>query len=113
MSLQVIITGIIGLFATILSGWLSYYFTREKYHTEVNYGIIQNMKESLEFYHKLSDDNCKRLEQVMLRNAELEKEVKKLKDQMLELSVNICMQLSCDRRIKEMSPVARGKNETV
>lgn len=104
MDLQVVITGLIGLFTTVLSGWLSYYFTREKYHTEVDHGMIENMKESLEFYRQLSDDNRKRLEEMMKMNAELEEEVKDLKNKVLELSVNICMQLTCNHRLKETCP---------
>lgn len=38
------------------------------------------MKESLDFYRQLSDDNRSRLEEVLKRNDELEEEVKKLRD---------------------------------
>ena len=40
------------------------------------------MKESLDFYKQLSDDNRSRLEEVLKRNDELENDVKNLRNQM-------------------------------
>ena len=79
MSVDVIITGIIGLITTVLSGWTSWFYTRKKYNSEVDNNLILNMKNSLEFYEKLSNDNKVRLEEVLQRNNELEKELKELK----------------------------------
>ena len=76
MSVDVIITGIIGLITTVLSGWTSWFYTRKKYNSEVDNNLILNMKNSLEFYEKLSNDNKVRLEEVLQRNNELEKELK-------------------------------------
>ena len=63
------------------------------------------MKESLDFYKQLSDDNRARLEEVLARNEELEKrndrleeEVKKLRDQMFTLMNQICLDLTCKIR---------------
>ena len=63
------------------------------------------MKESLDFYRQLSDDNKSRLEEVLRRNDELEQrndrleeEVKKLRDQMFTLMSQICLDLSCKIR---------------
>ena len=56
------------------------------------------MKESLDFYRQLSDDNKSRLEEVLKRNDELEEEVKKLRDQMFTLMSQICLDLSCKIR---------------
>ena len=79
--MDVIITGLIGFISTIVSGWVTWFFTRKKYNAEVDQTLVQNMKESLDFYKKLSDDNRDRLQEVLKRNDELEQEVKKLRDQ--------------------------------
>lgn len=100
MDTGVLITGIIGLCTTVVSGWVSWFFTRRKYYTEVDNNVIANMEKSLEFYKKLSDDNTARLEDVMTRNAALEAEVQDLKDKVFNLTMNICMNLSCANRIK-------------
>lgn len=110
MDADIIITGGIGLITTIVSGWASYIFTRRKYNSEVDSNIIANMKESLDFYEKLSNDNRDRLEEVLRRNVALEKELNELKSQMLTLTMNICMDLTCQNRIREKQ-LTEGKKK--
>ena len=93
-----IIIALIGIFSTILSSWTNWFFTRKKYNSEVNQNLIQNMKESLDFYKQLSDDNRSRLEEVLKRNDELENDVKNLRNQMFNLMSQICFDLSCKLR---------------
>ena len=93
-----IIIALIGIFSTILSSWTTWFFTRKKYNSEVDQNLIQNMKESLDFYKKLSDDNRSRLEEVLKRNDELENDVKNLRNQMFNLMSQICFDLSCKLR---------------
>ena len=81
MNLEILITGCIGLITTLVSGWVSWFFTRKKYNTEVENNLINNMQESLDFYMKLSDDNKERLEEVLKRNEQLESELDALKKQ--------------------------------
>jgi hypothetical protein len=45
-----ILIALCGLLTTVVSGWVSYIFTRRKYNTEVDNNQIRNMQESLEFY---------------------------------------------------------------
>lgn len=96
-----IIVGGIGLISTIISGWTSWFFTRKKYDSEVNKVTIENMDDSLEFYKKLSDDNRARLKELMERNKALEERVQELSDRVLTLTMNICLDLTCSRRIRE------------
>ena len=109
IDLGIIITGSIGLFSTIVSGWASWFFARKKYDAEVDNTLIQGMHESLEFYKTLSNDNKTRLEEVLQRNNELEKrdelleqEVRKLKEQMMHMMSTICTDLSCQLRKRNM-----------
>ena len=104
MSSEIII-GLLGIASTTISSWITWFLTRKKYNTEVDQNLIQNMKESLDFYRQLSDDNKSRLEEVLRRNDELEQrndrleeEVKKLRDQMFTLMSQICLDLSCKIR---------------
>ena len=97
MSTEIIIA-LIGIFSTILSSWTTWFLTRKKYNSEVDQNLIQNMKESLDFYKQLSDDNRSRLEEVLKRNDELENDVKNLRNQMFNLMSQICFDLSCKLR---------------
>lgn len=94
----IIITGAIGLLTTLISGWTSWFFARKKYNSEVDGNLIANMKESLEFYKQLSDDNKKRLDEDLKRSDYLEEEVKELRKQVLNLMTVMCTDLSCQLR---------------
>lgn len=115
--IDVMITGGIGIITTIMSGWTSWFFARKKYNSEVDSTLIENMENSLEFYKKLSDDNRARLEQLAERNLILETELQELRRHMLNLSLNICMNLACENRVKEgielnvKSKKSNGKNK--
>lgn len=98
---ELLITGGIGLVSTIVSGWVSWIFARKKYNSEVDHNLIENMENSLEFYKKLSDDNRARLEEMAERNGVLEVEIQELRKQMLNLTMNICMDLTCANRVRE------------
>lgn len=98
---EILITGGVGLISTIVSGWVSWVFARKKYNSEVDHNLIENMENSLEFYQKLSDDNRARLEEMAKRNQALEIEVQELRKQMLNLTMNICMDLTCANRVRE------------
>lgn len=108
--MEVLITGLVGLISTVVSGWVSWFFARRKYNSEVDNNLIHNMQESLEFYKKLSDDNKQRLEEVLQRNAELErrdelleKEIAELKSQVFNLMNSICMNLTCSLRERDLN----------
>ena len=98
--MEILITGLIGLISSILTGWASWFITRKKYNAEVDQTLVQNMKSSLDFYKQLSDDNRDRLQEVLKRNDELEQEVKKLRDQVFIIMNQICLNSQCQIRIK-------------
>jgi hypothetical protein len=75
-----------GLLTTIISGFSGWFFTKKKYNAEVDNNLINNMQESLEFYKSLADDNKRRLDEVLLENADLRKEVADLREQVLKLT---------------------------
>lgn len=103
IDLGILITGGVGIITTVISGWTSWFFARKKYDSEVDSNLINNMKESLDFYEKLSADNRERLEEVLKRNAELEQEIKDLRKQMFSLMNSICTDLTCQLRKRNLN----------
>lgn len=99
----IIITGIIGIITTVVSAWVSWFFTRKKYSVEVDNSIIEGMKSSLEFYKSLSEDNKNRLEEMIKRNDTLENEIQDLKKQVFNLMGSICMDLTCTLRKRNIN----------
>ena len=99
----ILITGGIGLITTIVSSWASWFFVRKKYNSEVYSNLINNMKESLDFYERLSADNRERLEEVLKRNTELEQEVGELRKQLFNLMSSICTDLTCQLRKRNLN----------
>ena len=105
---NILITGGVGLFTTIVSSVTTWILARKKYNSEVDNNLIANMQQSLEFYKTLSDDNKERLEEALERDARLEKEVDELKRQMLNLMGSICVDLSCQLRKRDLTLFAHG-----
>lgn len=79
---SVIVTAAVGVASATLSSYFTYLFTKEKYNAEVDSALISNMKDALEFYKNLADDNSQRLEVLLERNTQLENEVRGLKHQL-------------------------------
>ena len=101
IDLGILITGGVGLITSIVSSWTTWFLARKKYNSEVDLNLVEKMEKSLEFYKSLSDDNKTRLEEITERNNELEKEVQELRKQVLNLTMNICMDLACAYRTRE------------
>lgn len=105
MENDVLITGLFGLVATVISGWSSYFFTRKKYNSEVDLNLIDKMQKSLDFYMQLSEDNKKvlqetleKVERLERRNDVLEEENRELRNQMFSFMSQVCTDLSCSVR---------------
>ena len=110
MDISILITGGVGLLTSIISSWTTWFFARKKYNSEVDLNLVEKREKSLEFDKSLSDDNKNRLEEITERNNELEKEVQELRKQVLNLTMNICMDLTCSHRIRETTR-KYGKNK--
>lgn len=112
---EILITAGVGLVTTIVSSWSTWVFARKKYNSEVDHNIIDNMKESLEFYEKLSNDNKDRLTEALKENKKLredfnslieenkalKRDIEDLRSQMIKLTTSICYDLSCKIRMRE------------
>ena len=96
----ILITGGVGIITSVVSSGTAWFFARKKYNSEVDSNLINNMKESLDFYEKLSSDNRERLEEVLKRNTKLEKEIGELRKQVFEVMTKICLNLECSVRVR-------------
>ena len=99
--IDVLVTGGVGVLTSAASSFITWILAKKKYNAEVDNNIIQNMQQSLEFYKSLSDDNKERLTEVLEKNQKLEEDVSELRKQMLNLTMKICLDLSCKHRIIE------------
>jgi hypothetical protein len=106
--IDVIITGVVGLISSIISGVVSWLTAKKKYNAEVDSTIIENLQKSLDFYEKLVNDNTRRLDDVLKRNEALERsnllleeKVANLSNQIFTLMAEICLDFSCQRRVKK------------
>ena len=86
-----ILTALIAVLSSSISGYVTYLFTKRKYNAEVDNNLIENMKDSLEFYKSLADDNKDRLEEILDKNRRLEEEMRELKIQIVELSTSLAI----------------------
>lgn len=111
MDVDILTTGGVGLLTSIISSVTTWFLARKKYNSEVDLNLVEKMEKSLEFYTNLSDDNKNRLEIITARNESLEREVQELRKQVLNLTMNICMDLTCSNRIKEITK-RNGKNKS-
>lgn len=103
---------LIGVFSTVIGSWTSWFFARKKYNTEVDSNLIENMRKSLEFYMKLSDDNKERLEEALKRNDQLQHEVTELRTQVFKMMDSMCFNITCQLRKKETINERKSNNET-
>ena len=99
--IDVLVTGGVGVLTSTISSLVTWLLAKKKYNAEVDNNVIQNMQQSLQFYKELSDDTKERLAEVLEKNQKLEDDVAELRKQMLNLTIKICLDLSCKHRILE------------
>ena len=94
----ILITGVVGLVTTVVSGWTSWFFARKKYNTEVDSNEIENLKKSLEFYESIVKDNNKKLQFYIDLAEDNRIEVYRLKGVIHRLLNNSCLDNGCIKR---------------
>lgn len=103
MDVDILITGAVGLITSIISGWTSWFFARKKYNAEVDHTYIENIEKGLETYDSIIAHNKTEIEYLMKENHELRGEIAELRKQVLNLTMNICMDLTCTNRVREQA----------
>lgn len=98
MNIETIITGIIGVVTTVVGSWVSWFFTRKRYNSEVDSNEIDNLKKSLEFYEKIVKDNNDTLQFYIKLSESNRVEVYRLKEIVHRLLNNSCLDNNCIKR---------------
>jgi hypothetical protein len=98
VDLGILITGGVGMVTTFMSGWVSWFFARRKYNSEVDSNEIENLKKSLEFYEDIVRDNNKKLQFYIDFTENNRIEVYRLKGVIQRLLNNSCLDNECIKR---------------
>lgn len=111
---------IISICTTSIGSIVSWILARRKYNSEVDNTLIENMSKSLEFYKSICDDTKARLDEILkmnseleIKNEKLEKEVKELKNQMINFMAQICLNMTCELRNNNFKINGNKGTETV
>lgn len=108
-----IITAVITLACSTISGVVTFLFTKKKYHTEVESQQIKNMEDSFDVYKKMMEESLasqkstmettinmqdKKIEMLQMENDSLKRQVSQLQQQMLNILGSICLDSTCRLR---------------
>lgn len=118
--IDAITTAIITVCTTTIGSLVTWFLARRKYNSEVDNNLIENMSKSLEFYKSICDDTKARLDEILkmnseleIKNEKLEKEVKELKNQMINFMAQICLNMTCELRNNNFKINGNKGTETV
>ena len=111
-----IITALVTLFCSTVSGAVTFFFTKRKYNTEVDSQQIQNMDASFDVYRKMMEEALssqkrtmentieaqdKKIDMLQRENDSLKAQVSQLQMQMLNILGSICLDSTC--RLRKMN----------
>lgn len=107
---DIVLNGIVAACSSVLAWFLA----RRKYNAEVDNSVISGLKQALEIYKQISDDNKNRIEEnqaklkeVLDENLQLKTELTVLKAQ-VELMIRYnCMKANCPKRITNSDDVIK------
>ena len=108
-----IVSALTGLFCSIISGIVTFFFTRRKYNTEVDSQQIKNMGDSFDTYRKMMQSNLEaqkesmemvimsqnqKIDMLQKENDSLKAQVSQLQQQMINILGSICLDATCQLR---------------
>lgn len=104
-----IITALVGLFCTLISGVVTFLLTKRKYNAEVNSQQIENMNKSFDGYKKMTEETLamqnkkmamqdEKIKQLQEENTELRKQLHSLQMQMASWINALCFDTTCQLR---------------
>ena len=84
-----IISGLVGLFCTVVSSVITFFLTKKKYNTEVEAQQIENMENSFNAYKSMMEETVKGLKErvdiLQKENESLRNQINQMQAQMLNL----------------------------
>lgn len=98
IDLNIVISGAVALISSGVTSFITWFFTRRKYNTEVDSNEIKNLKDSLDFYEKIVRDNNKKLSFYIDLAENNRVEVYRLKGIIHRLLNNSCLDNGCIKR---------------
>lgn len=112
----ILVTALIGLISTSASSILTWFLSKRKYNSEVTGNEIKNMKEALDFY-KLNYEANKRIlndqeNEILKLNERIDaqaKEIALMKNQMLSVYSQVCLNFSCAERTLPINDITKPK----
>lgn len=121
LSTEIIALIITNIVSPVVAGTATWLQAKKKYNTEVDSNLINNMKESLDFYKQVCDDQKERVQDLIRRNDEslqrqqkLEEEIADLRKQLNTVLLSMCTDFTCKHRIVDsMLMDNRYSDETV
>lgn len=78
---EFIVSSIISIVTSTISAFVTFIFTKKKYQAETGAIEVANMKESLEFYQTLSEDNKRRLIALLEENEKQRESIEKQREE--------------------------------
>ena len=108
-----IVSALTGLFCSIISGIVTFFFTRRKYNSEVDSQQIKNMGDSFDTYKRMMESNLEAQKEAMemvimsqnqkidllqKENDSLKSQVSQLQQQMINILGSICLDATCQLR---------------
>lgn len=111
-----IISALVGLFCSTVSGIVTFFLTRRKYNTEVDSQQIKNMESSFDTYKKMMEESLssqkttleavitgqnQKIDVLQKENDSLKIQVSQLQMQMLNILGSICLDSTC--RLRKMN----------
>lgn len=93
-----IILALIAILEGVIISVVTFLLTKKKYHVEVDSNLIENMQKSLDFYKSVSDDNQRRLNEMMKHRSKLEDEMSDLRKMVVNMVAYVCTDIACRQR---------------
>lgn len=89
---------LVAIVPSVVASFVTYILTKKKYNSEVRISEIQEMKESLEFYRTMADDNKKRLDEYLEIAEANRMEIRSLREGIEQLIKHSCVDSKCRKR---------------
>lgn len=108
-----ILLALIGIGEIVITSIVTFLLTRKKYKTEVIGGEIDNAGHKIEnddknlsFYIKMINDNNAKLDELLIENKDMRKEVAEMRFVVFNMLSQICTDVMCNKRVfdKEKCP---------
>ena len=101
-----VITALVGVICSGLSGLITFLLTKRKYNSEVESQQIQNLNNAFALYQKTMDSTINsqkkafedKIDELQKENSQLRQQVSQLQMEMINILGTICLDTTCKMR---------------